>query len=321
MRAPAECPTMPSMARLFVCRPLPVDPREIVGDDVDVRVFAADRPPTRDELVEGARGAEALVTLLSDRVDASLLDALPTVRVVANYAVGYDNIDVAECSARGVWVTNTPDVLTDATADLTLALILAVARRLREGEQLVRAGRFEGWSPTMLLGLELSGATLGIFGMGRIGHAVARRAEAFGMEVLHCSRGSGVSKEELLARSDVVSIHCPLTDETRHAFDDAAFGRAKQGAILINTARGPIVDEAALVRALASGRLRGAGLDVYEREPKVHPALVVRDDVVLLPHLGSATERARRRMAEIALGNAAAVLRGAEPPNPVRLGR
>ena len=308
--------TIAAMARVFVCRPLPVDPSGILGGE-DVLVFPEARPPSREEIIRDAAGAEALLTFLSDRVDGALLDALPTVRIVANFAVGYDNVDVEACAARRVWVTNTPDVLTEATADLAFALLLAVARRIREGDRLVRDGRFDGWSPTMLLGMELSGGTLGIYGRGRIGAAVERRAAAFGMEVIHCSRRSGVGKDELLARSDVISIHAPLTDETHHAFDDAAFARMKVGAILINTARGPIVDEAALARALEQGKLRGAGLDVYEREPKVDPALLARDDVVLLPHLGSATEHTRRRMAEIALLNVAAVLRGEDPPNAI----
>lgn len=284
---------------------------------VEVEVFEEDRPPSREELVERARGAEGLVTLLSERIDAELLDALPSVRVVANVAVGYDNVDLAACAERGVWVTHTPGVLTEATADLAFTLLLAVARRVREGERLVRTGGFHGWSPTMLLGLELGGLTLGIYGYGRIGRAVGRRAEAFGMQVLGCSRSSDLTKRDLLERSDVISIHCPLTAETRHAFDDAAFARMRPGAILVNTARGAVVDEAALVRALESGRLRGAGLDVYEEEPAVSPGLLDRDDVVLLPHLGSATERTRRRMAEMALEDAVAVVRGREPANPV----
>lgn len=284
---------------------------------VEVDVFEKDRPPSRQELLARAHGADGLVTLLSERIDAQLLDALPSVRVVANVAVGYDNVDLRACAERGVWVTHTPGVLTEATADLAFTLLLAVARRVREGERLVRSGGFHGWSPTMLLGLELGGLTLGIYGYGRIGRAVGRRAEAFGMQVLGCSRSSNVSKRDLLERSDVISLHCPLTAETRHAFDDEAFARMRRGAILVNTARGAVVDEAALVRALASGRLRGAGLDVYEEEPAVSPGLVDRDDVVLLPHLGSATERTRRRMAEMALEDAVAVVCGREPANPV----
>jgi glyoxylate reductase len=303
--------------QVFVARTLPVDPLAFFGSDVKVSVFDAPRPPTRAELLAAANGAGGLVTLLSDVVDGDLLDALPGVRVVANFAVGYDNIDVDACTARGVWVTNTPDVLTEATADLTFALILALARRVREGERLVREGRFDGWSPTMLLGMELGGKTLGIFGPGRIGTAVARRAEAFGMEILTTGRNAGVPLDELLASSDVISIHAPLTDQTRHAFDAAALSKMKPGALLINTARGPIVDEVALVEALEARRISGAGLDVYEEEPKVHEGLLGRDDVVLLPHLGSATRETRRAMARLALGNCAAVLRGERPPNPV----
>jgi glyoxylate reductase len=290
-----------------------------------VEVFEPDRPPTRNELLEGARRADALVTLLSDRVDGELLDACPRVRVVANYAVGFDNIDVPAATERGVWVANTPDVLTAATADLTMGLLLAVARRLREGERMVREGRFDGWAPNMLLGLELSGATLGIVGFGRIGQAVGERARAFGMRVLYTSRSerapSGAARRvplpELLREADVVSVHCPLGPDTHHLLDAEALGAMKSGALLINTARGPIVDEAALATALERGHLGGAGLDVYENEPEVHPALLERDDVVLVPHLGSATVSTRRRMAELALGSALAVLRGDPPTHPV----
>jgi len=303
--------------RVFVTRVLPVDVVSLLGTGVRVRVFDAPRAPTRDELLVEAAEVDGLVTLLSDRIDGPLLDALPKVRVVANFAVGYDNVDVEACTRRGVWVTNTPDVLTEATADLTFALILSLARRVREGERLVRAGKFDGWSSTMLLGIELTGKTLGIYGPGRIGAAVARRAEGFGMNVIATGRDSGVAFEELLALSDVLSIHAPLTEQTHHAFDAAAFSRMKPTALLINTARGPIVDEQALVGALLAGKIAGAGLDVYEDEPKVHRRLLKRDDVVLLPHLGSATRETRRAMAETALANCAAVLRGERPPNPV----
>lgn len=303
------------MSRIFVTGKLPVDPSTLAPRGVEVIVFDQARALSAGELVERAEGADALLTLLPDRVDAALLEALPRVRVVANYAVGYDNLDLEACTARGVWATNTPDVLTEATADLAWALLLSVARRVREGERLVREGGFVGWSPTMLLGQELYGRTIGIFGAGRIGQAVARRAEGFGMNVLRHSRRAGVSREELFARADVLSLHCPLTPETRHAIDAAAFAQMKPSAILINTARGPVVDEEALVRALERGQIAGAGLDVYEEEPKVHPGLLGRDDVVLLPHLGSATHHTRRRMVEIAMDNILAALRGARPPN------
>jgi glyoxylate reductase len=329
--------------RLFVTRRLSIDPSEAVGSGIEVDVFGLDRAPTRDELLAGAAEADALVTLLSDRVDAALLDALPWLRVVSNHAVGVDNVDVAAATERGVWVTNTPDVLTHATAELTWALILAVARRLREGDRMLRAGAFGGWSPTMLLGQGLRGRSLGIFGFGRIGQAVAAAALGFGMDVLACSRSPlpaawspdagrppapreprgasviRVEKEELLERSDVITIHCPLSEATRHAFGERELGAMRAGAILINTSRGPVVDEAALVAALESGRLGGAGLDVFEREPLVHPGLVGRDDVVLLPHVGSATHEARRGMATLALCDAARVLRGEPPLHPVNV--
>jgi glyoxylate reductase len=317
------------VSALFVTRRLPIDVRAETPREIEVRVFGEDRPPTRDELLEGARGCRALLTLVSDPVDGALLDALPTVRHVAQVAVGYDNVDVAACRARGVLLTNTPDVLTDATADLAWTLLLAVARRVREGEALLRSGRFEGWSPTMLLGVELAGRTLGIYGLGRIGRAVARRAAGFGMKVIYCARARAapeieaalgatrVDFEELLASSDVISIHAPLDAETRGRFGKRELAAMRRGAILVNTARGPIVDEAALAEALARGHLFGAGLDVFEREPAVHPALLARDDVVLLPHLGSATEAARQRMARTALEDAVRVLRGEAPRHPV----
>jgi glyoxylate reductase len=314
--------------RLFVTRKLPVDVQAVVGPDVEVSVFPEDRAPTPAELIASARGAQGLVTLLSDAVDGPLLDALPGLRVVSNYAVGLDNVDLPACAARGVMVTHTPDVNHDATADLTWALILAAARRVVEGDRLVRAGGFTGWSPTMLLGKELRGATLGILGFGRIGQEVARRALGFGMQVLYTSRSpvpeqvrralqaQPVPLDELVERADVLSVHCPLTPQTRHALDARRLALMKPDAILVNTARGPIVDEAALAEALARGRPGAAALDVYEREPLVHEALLGRSDVVLLPHLGSATGHTRRRMAEIALGDAARVLRGQPPLCP-----
>ncbi|MFK7988171.1 MAG: 2-hydroxyacid dehydrogenase [Sandaracinaceae bacterium] len=301
----------------FLTRPLSVDAQAFVGPGLPVRVFEAARPPSFEELVRGAEGAHTLLTLVSDPITAAVLDALPTVRHVAQVAVGYDNVDVEACRARGVLVTHTPGVLTDATADLTFALLLAVARRVREGAALLRGGHFHGWGPTMLLGMELRDRVLGIYGFGRIGQAVARRAAGFGMRVVYCSRSDGppelgarVDFATLLRASDVVSLHAPATPETRHAFDAAALSAMKPGAILINTARGPLVEEAALAYALQEGPLFGAGLDVYEDEPAVHPSLILRDDVVLLPHLGSATEAARRRMAETALTDALCVFEG-----------
>ncbi len=305
------------MPRLFVARKLSVDPRRLLGAEVDIDFWDDEMPPSREELLARVASADGLLALLTERVDAELLAAAPSLRVVANHAVGVDNVDVRACTARGVWVTNTPDAVTESTADLTWALILAVARRIGEGERLVRAGRFKAWAPTMLLGLELRGATLGIVGLGRIGEAVARRARGFGMHVLHTTSRGGVPLEELLARSDVVTLHCPLTAATRHLIDARRLAQMKRGALLVNTSRGPVVDEAALVASLEAGHLGGAGLDVYENEPSVHPGLLGREDVVLVPHLGSATHATRAQMATMALTDAARVLRGERPLHPV----
>lgn len=305
------------MPRLFVARKLSLDPRPIVGPQVEVDLWDDELPPPRAELLARVARADGLLALLSERVDAELLAAAPSLRVVANHAVGVDNVDIPACTARKVWVTNTPGAVTESTADLTWALILAVARRVGESDRYVRSGRFKSWSPTLLLGLELRGSTLGIVGLGRIGEAVARRAAGFGMQVLHTTSRGGVPLDELLARSDVVSLHCPLTPATRHLIDARRLAQMKKGAILINTSRGPVVDEAALVAALESGHLGGAGLDVFENEPAVHPGLPAREDVVLMPHLGSATHATRAQMATMALTDAARVLRGERPLNPV----
>jgi glyoxylate reductase len=247
-----------------------------------------------------------------------VLAAAPRVRIVASHSVGVDHVDLAACRARGILVTNTPDVLTDATADLAWALILAVARRLHEGEALARSGTWDGWKPQELLGVSLSGRTLGIYGMGRIGRAVARRGEAFGMHVVAFGRGQNEEDFEVfLSKVDVLSIHVPLTDETRGRFGEREFLRMKKGAILVNTARGPIVDEEALVGALSSKHLFGAGLDVFEKEPAIHPGLVSLPNVVLLPHLGSATRETRLAMARLACGEIARFARGEPPLHPV----
>ncbi|MFL5362465.1 MAG: 2-hydroxyacid dehydrogenase [Myxococcales bacterium] len=307
------------MPRLFIARRLAVDPAAVAGDGLEIDQWDEERPIPRQELLRRAAFADAIVATLSDRVDAELLAAAPRLRVVANHAVGYDNVDVAACTTRRVWVCNTPDVLTDATADLTFALILGVARRVREGERIVREARWKYWAPTMLLGLELRGAVLGIVGYGRIGRAVAERARGFGMEVIWSggSAAGSVPLDDLLARSDIVSIHCPLTPATRHLIGPPQLSRMKRTALLVNTARGPIVDEAALCAALEAGTIGGAGLDVFEDEPRVHPGLLGRDDVVLVPHIGSATGATRARMAELALTDAARVLRGERPLHPV----
>jgi lactate dehydrogenase-like 2-hydroxyacid dehydrogenase len=271
-------------------------------------------------------GTDAVVCLLGLKIDAAALDRAPKLRVVSNVAVGYDNIDVAACTARGVFATNTPDVLTEATADCAWALLLSAARRVPEGDRYVRSGAWKRWDWMLLRGADVHGKTLGILGAGRIGQATGHRAIGFSMQVFYTSRERKVHFERttlarrvnlrtLLRESDFLSIHVPGTRENRHLIGAKELAMMKPGAILINTARGPIVDEAALVRALKSGRLAAAGLDVYEAEPKIHPGLLRLQNVALLPHIASATDSARRRMLETALRNCIAALKGEVPPN------
>jgi glyoxylate reductase len=277
--------------------------------------------------------ADALVCLLLDRIDAALLARAPRLRVVANCAVGIDNVDVAAATGAGVAVTNTPDVLTEATAELAFALVLAVARRLGEGERLVRSGAWSGWALDQLLGVGLTGKTLGIVGFGRIGQALARRALGFGMRVIYADPhqvsapgGLGgrtapqierVTVDELFARADAVSLHCPLTAETRHLVDARRLALMKPTAVLVNTARGGCVDEGALIEALTAGRIAGAGLDVYANEPAIDPRLYACPRLVLAPHIGSATTEARTAMAQLCADAVIAVLRGRRPPNQI----
>jgi glyoxylate reductase len=316
---------------VYVTRPLPEPgtvPLEAAG--LQVVVNEADRPLVDDELAAAVVdcGADALLCMLSDRVDQRLLEAAPRLRVVANYAVGFDNIDVAAARGRGVEVTTTPGVLSDATADLTWALILSAARRIGEGERLVRSGQWTGWAPRQLLGQPVAGRTIGIVGMGAIGRGVAARAKGFGMEVVYHNRrrvpseveaelgARYVERDELFATADVVSLHAPLNDRSRHMVDAAALAAMRPTAVLVNTGRGPLVDEEALVDALDRREIAAAGLDVFEGEPTVHPGLLDRDDVVLAPHLGSATTRARADMVELCAANIVAVLRGQPPVTP-----
>ena len=263
-------------------------------------------------------GCDALLCLLTDRIDDALLAAAPRLRIVANMAVGTDNVDLAAARARNVAVSNTPDVLTDATADLTWALLLATARRLAWGDRYVRGGGFTGWHPELGIGADVTGRTLGIVGPGRIGRAVAERARGFRMEVLlHGRSSTGLPLDELLERSDFVSLHLPLSPETRHLIGERELRRMRPHAILVNTARGPIVDEAALVRALREGWIAGAGLDVFEREPALAPGLAELPQVVLAPHVGSATTATRDRMAELAAESIVAALAGKPLPRRV----
>jgi glyoxylate reductase len=297
-----------------------------------VDLHEGDAPISRSELLARVRGKRALLCLLTDRVDREVLEAGADLEIVANIAVGYDNIDTAAARARGIPVTNTPDVLTGATAEFTWALILAVTRRAAEGERLLRRGAWKGWALDFMLGMELSGKQLGVVGLGRIGSAVASRAPAFGMSVAACSLAAGralpasptalpaiemMTLDQLLSTSDVVTLHVPLTPDTRHLIDRKALSRMKRSGYLVNTARGPVVDEEALAWALGEHLIAGAALDVYEQEPRVHPGLLGLENVVLAPHLGSATTEARTAMANLAVDNVLAVLDGRQPLTPV----
>lgn len=311
--------------RILVTRHLPAPVLASLRDAGEVDLHGGAEAMPRADLLARVKGASALVCLLTDTIDAEVLDAAgPTLRVVANVAVGYNNIDVAACRARGVAVTNTPDVLTNACADFTWALMLAVTRRLGEGERVLRAGEWRGWALDYMLGMELRGKQLGLVGLGRIATAVAERAPVFGMRVAYTSRSAhdlpGATRLDLhtlLATSDVVSLHVPLTAETRHLIDAAALARMKPSAYLINTARGPVVDEAALAAALRERRIAGAALDVYEQEPVIHPDLFGLENALLIPHLASATVETRTAMADLAASNVLAVLAGQAPLTPV----
>ena len=285
--------------------------RDLLAPHFDVIEHPTEHGRSEDDVITILGDADAAITLLQDPITRRVLEANPNLRIVSNLAVGYNNIDVDAARELGVTVTNTPGVLTEATADLTMALILAVMRRIVEGDQEIRAlGRCE-WEPLKLLGASMQGKTLGILGMGRIGTAVAARARAFGMEIIGVRRGDSI--DALLEQSDVVSLHVPLSRETKHMIDANALTKMKRGAYLINTSRGALVDENALCDALESGQLRGAGLDVYEFEPEVNPRLLAMKNVVVLPHIGSATEEARNAMARIAATNVLLFLRGQEP--------
>jgi len=320
------------VAKIYVtCRVFADEIERLRDAGHDVTMRAEEGPISRDELLHHIGDADALICLLSDRINAQVIAAAPNLRIIANLGVGYDNIDVPAARARGIVVTNTPGALTETTADLTFALLLSAARRIMEADEYVRAGKFLGWELLQEhLGQDVFGKTLGIVGMGRIGTAVARRGHfGFGMSVLYHNRHRNteaetelgarqVSFKELLERSDFVCVHAPFTEETRHLFDKDAFRLMKDSAILVNVARGPIVDEAALVWALESGEIAGAGLDVYEREPKISPGLLkLKERVVLAPHIGSATVETRRELARIAVDNVLFVLAGRSPLTPV----
>jgi len=309
-----------------VSRVIPETGLALLREHCDVTVWPEDRAPTRDELIAHCRGKDALVCLLTEKVDAEVLAAAPTIKIAANVAVGYDNLDVDAGTKAGVVMSNTPGVLDDTTADLAFALLMASARRLVEGDRLMRAGKWGGWGILEMLGHDVHHSTLGIVGFGRIGRGVARRARGFSMNVIYSDgiratpeheRELGVrfvSFDELLASADFVTVHVPLLPETHHLIDASALKKMKPTAHLINTSRGPVVDEGALVEALKSGVIAGAGLDVYEHEPKLAPGLRELPNVTLLPHIGSASHATRGKMAEIAARNIIAYFAGETPP-------
>ena len=306
------------MAKVFVTRALPFPALDRLREAHEVDEWPGDLPPEPDELRARTADAEGLLSLVTDPVDASVIEGAARLRAIANMAVGTDNIDVAAAAARGIPVGNTPGVLTDATADLAFALLLALARRIVPGAAMVRDGEWRTWEPAADLGADLAEATLGIVGWGRIGQAVARRAEGFGLEIVHSSRSSGVPLEELLERSDFVSVHTPLTPETRHLIDAGALARMKPTALLVNTSRGGVVDQDALRTALHERTIAGAALDVTEPEPlPADNPLLDAPNLLVVPHVGSATVRTRARMAAMAVDNLLAALDGRPMPYPV----
>jgi glyoxylate reductase len=312
------------MNKILVTRRLPSSVIQKLEAAAEVDLYTGEAAIPPDELRARVADRDALVCLLTDAVDRSVIDAAPALKAIANVAVGYNNIDIAYAKSRGIVVTNTPDVLTESVADFTWALILAITRRLSEGERLVRRGEWKGWALDLMLGTELRGKQLGLIGVGRIGRAVAARAGAFGMRVAYTSRreialagAEAMPLDRLLLTSDVVSLHVPLTPETRSLIDKRALARMKRSAYLVNTARGPVVDEAALAWALQHHLLAGAALDVYENEPAVHPDLLTLENVLLVPHLGSGTTETRTAMADLAVENVLAVLAGRPPLTPV----
>lgn len=313
------------MSEVLVTRRLPAASVARLAAAHDVDLHSGPEPLPVEDLHERLAGKSGVVVLLPDRMDQAAIDAAgPSLKVIANVAVGYDNLDVAYARSKGIACTNTPDVLTDATADLTWALILGITRRVGEGERLIRAGEWKGWSFDFMLGSSLQGKVLGIAGGGRIGRAVAARGLAFGMKIAVSSRrdpgwpdAEFMPLDRLIRSADVLSLHVPMTPETRHLIDKTAITRMKRSAYLINTTRGPVVDEAGLAWALKEHLIAGAALDVFEREPEVHPDLLGLDNVMLAPHLGSATRETRIAMADLAVDNVLAVLAGRLPLTPI----
>ncbi len=312
--------------KIFITRKIPEEGLNILENEgIEYTMFPhAFTPPTKQEIIEGVRGCDGLISLLSDTIDRDVLQASDKLKIVSQYAVGINNIDLKEAKRLGIAVTNTPGVLTDATADLTWGLILSATRKIVESDKYTRAGKFQGWAPLLQRGLDIHGKTIGILGAGRIGGAVAKRATGFNMEILYHNRNRNqqleeetgaryVPFDELLERSDIISVHTPLTPETRYLFTAREFARMKKTAIFINTSRGPCVDEKALLEALRSGEIYAAGLDVYENEPEFISGLEELDNVVMVAHIGSATMHSRAMMSVIAARNAVAFFQGREP--------
>ncbi len=313
---------------VYVTRIIPQPGFDILHENLtNVRINEEDHLLSREELLENVKGLDGLLPLLTEQIDGEVMDAAgKQLKIIANHAVGFDNIDVPAATERGIMVTNTPGVLTDATSDHAWALLFTTARRVVESDKFTRAGKYKGWGPMMYLGGDITGRTLGVVGAGRIGNAVAEKSSGFKMQILYCDEfrnenleneygAKKVSFEELLSEADFVSVHVPLLDSTHHLFNDAAFKQMKKTAYLINTSRGPVVDEAALVRALQNGEIAGAGIDVYEEEPKIHPGLTSLDNAVLTPHTASATIETRTKMATMAAQNLVDGLKGKRPAN------
>ncbi|HEX2962341.1 MAG TPA: D-glycerate dehydrogenase [Ignavibacteriales bacterium] len=315
--------------KAFITRKLPGNAVDLlVEKGIDVVVFGKDRQISKEEFLKHAKDADGIISLLSDKIDRDIITGLKNCKVIANYAVGYNNIDISAAKEKNIVVTNTPELLTDATADIAIALMLACSRHITEGDRLMRENKFSGWAPELLLGIGLSGKTFGLIGAGRIGTAAAIRAKAFGMNVVYFSRSRNeslekstgakkVSLEKLMKTSDVISLHVPLTDKTRNLVDKDHLHLMKETAILINTARGEILDEKELIKMLKSRRIFAAGFDVYENEPLLNKELLKLKNVVLLPHIGSATFEARTKMAELCAKNLINVLKGRKPLTPV----
>ncbi len=317
-----------SKPKVYVTRLIPDDGMKLLYEKCEVTVNPHDRVASREELLENVKGKDAMLCLLTDTIDAAIMDANPGLKIIANYAVGFNNIDVKAASARGIPVSNTPGVLTDTTADMAWTLIMAAARRVVEGDKFTRAGKFAGWAPLLLVGQDVHHKTLGIVGFGRIGQTVAKRATGFDMKILYydVNQMPEVAKQynaeyreldDLLRESDFISLHVDLNESTRHLIGSREFGLMKPDAYLINTSRGPVVDEKALVQALKSDRIAGAGLDVYEDEPVLAPGLAELDNAVIPPHIASATRETRGAMARIAAENVLAALAGQRPPTIV----